>query len=482
MKPLNKKRAVTLYETRMSCGYIVATVVCYVIAAILWYAVAAVAPYTAVKTVGASDNARVTRDALSATAEQIAADEQTKERALLMPSSELSFCRRLRAVADAQCSIDYMIYDSYEQDYSYYFYAALLDAADRGVKVRIIVDGKLGRLSGTLDTLGKLLQNHNSVEFYYFNAVNLLDPAGLFVLLHDKVMLVDGQIAIVGGVNMGTGAFLGNYDMEVMISNSGVQGCGGAIARYFNALAEDPLTTRIVSDFVDLAAKTRYIDAYKEFYGQSEFATADIDYKTQGVAVDKVTFLTNEINDGKKSPIILQAVYNLTENSQKTTVVTPYTLLENDKKRKLKRLAASCGDFTLITNSLYNTRNVAFADYYYTRKAYIDDNIRLLEFQADDQLHAKMFTFDGRYSMIGSFNLDERSAHIDTESVVIIDSPAFTATVDRYIEQTFINNSLQVGKNNEYLPSETVLAHDVPMSKRILYGLYRALGIVRCLI
>ena len=482
MRPLNKKRATTLYETRIRPGYVISTVICYIVAAIAWYAIAAIAPYTAHITVSEIDRARVTREALSATAEQIAADEREKERALLMPSSEQTFYRRLRVVEDAQSTIDYMIYDSYEQEYSYYFYAALLDAADRGVKVRIVVDGKLGKLSGSLETLGKLLQNHNNIEFYYFNMLNLLDPSGLFVLLHDKVMLVDGQIAIVGGVNMGTSAFTANYDMEIMISNGKADGCCGGIERYFDSLVGNDLTTRIVSDFVDLAAKTRYIDAYREFYGRSELATAEIVYKTQGVAVDKATFLANELTADKKSPVILQAVYNLTENSKKTTVVTPYTLLEGDKKRKLKRLAATCEDFTLVTNSLYNTRNVAYADYYYTRKAYIDENIRLLEYQADNQLHAKMFTFDGRYSIIGSFNLDERSAHIDTESVVIVDSPAFTAIVDEYIENTFIADSLEVGKNNEYLPSDTVTAHSVPSSKRVLYFIYSALGVVRCLI
>ena len=91
-----------------------------------------------------------------------------------------------------------------------------------------------------------------------------------------------------------------------------------------------------------------------------------------------------------------------------------------------------------------------------------------MEYQADNQLHAKMFTFDNRYSIIGSFNLDERSAHIDTESVVIIDSPAFTAQLDDYINDTFVVNSLQVGMNNEYLPSDTVKSHDVP-AKRSLY-------------
>ncbi|MDE6401416.1 MAG: hypothetical protein K2L54_02260, partial [Clostridiales bacterium] len=146
----------------MRVGYVVKTVVCYFFAFILWYIVAVVAPYTVTVNVSAADNARITRSAFSATQAEVDRDEALKERALLMPTSEQSFYRRLRLVEDAQRSIDFMVYDTYEQEWSYYYYTALVRAADRGVKVRIVLDGKMGRLSGDLETIGNIVSNHKN--------------------------------------------------------------------------------------------------------------------------------------------------------------------------------------------------------------------------------------------------------------------------------------------------------------------------------
>lgn len=484
MKPLHKKKAITLYETRMRVGYVISTAVCYFFAAVVWYILAVILPYTATVKVSAADNAKITRAAFSASQEQIELEDEKKEHALLMPSSESSFNRRLRLVEDAKHTIDFMVYDTYEQDYSYIYYAALIRAADRGVKVKIILDGKMGKLNGALQTIGDIVSNHNNIELYYFNTVNIFDPAGLMTLMHDKVLIVDGETLIVGGVNMGTAAFTANFDMEVMITNSGKNGCAGQAERYFEQMLGSGLVTRIRSKYGDLKAKQRYINEFIEYFNACEFADVEIDYKTQGVPIDKATYVTNPISTTKKAPIILQAVYNLMESSKKSIAITPYPLLENDKKAKIRSLAANNDEFILITNSLYNTRNVAYADYYYTREAYIDKNITLLEYQAKNQLHAKVYSFDDRFSIIGSFNLDERSAHIDTESVVVIDSPAFNAVLNEYINTTFIANSLQVGSNNKYLPSDTVANHEDEISgkKKFQYWLYQSLGIVRCLI
>ena len=482
MKYRNGKKFNRLYGRKISVKFVVLTLVFYLLAAILWYIIAAVSPYMNTVEVGREAAAAGTREAMSATAAEIARDEKDKERAFLMPSGADSFYRRLRLVEDAQKSIDFMVYDSYEEEYTTIFYTALLRAADRGVKVRILVDGKMGVLNGSLSQIGTLLQNHNNIEFYYYNGVNIADPAGLFVMMHDKVMLVDGSIAIVGGVNMGTSAFLYNFDMEVMITNSGAEGCAGAVKRYYDDMTVSSLARHIVSQNANYEVKTQYIDDFERFFAASGYAETKIDYSALGVPVNKVTYLTNGAEGNKKQPIIYKALCNLGASSKKSTFVTPYTLLENDKKKDIIAIAAKNDDFRLVTNSLYNTRNVAFADYYYSRKSYLTGDITIFEYQAENQLHAKMYTFDDRFAVIGSFNLDERSCHIDTESVVVIDSEEFTAIVNEYIDETFVKNSLQVGADNEYMPSDTVSAHEVPQNKRILYGLYRALGIVRCLI
>lgn len=477
-----RKKAIALYETKMRVGYIVKTSVCYLFAAIVWYILAVILPYTVAVGVSASDKLLVTRQAFSATQSEIDRDESEKERALLMPTSESSFCRRLKLIEDAERTINYMVYDTYEEAFSYFYYTALVRAADRGVKVRIILDGKMGRLTGELATIGKIVSNHNNIELYYFNEINLFDPAGLMVLMHDKVTIVDGKMLIVGGVNMGRSAYTHNFDMEVMITNSGVNGSAGQAERYFERMLKSGIVRRIKSKKGDNIAKRRYEEQFLRYYKASEFADTDIDYADIGVPINKSTFLSNKISTGKKSPIILQAVYNLMESSERSVIVTPYTLLENDKKARIRRLAEKNDEFVIVTNSMYNTRNVGYADYYYTRESYIDKNITLFEFQAKNQLHAKMFTFDDRYCVIGSFNMDERSAHIDTESVAVIDSPTLAKQLNEYIKTVFIDNSLQVGPNNEYLPSETVKDHDISTGKKFKYWLYSALGIIRCLI
>lgn len=477
MKPRKSKKAIALYETHMRCGYVILTAVCYFLAAAIWYILCVITPYMDSVPVAAADRASLTREAFTASSEQIERDESQKERALLMPSCVDSFYRRLRLIEDAESTIEYMVYDNYEQEFTLIYYAALLRAADRGVKVRIIVDGKMGTFVDTLKEIGQLLYNHNNIEVYHFNPLNIWKPANLMVLMHDKMTIVDGNKLIVGGANMGTASFTANYDMEVMITNSGADGSAGQAERYFNKMVSNRLCVRKTSKKCDFSAKEKYFSKLSDFLNTYNFTEA-IEYDTQGVAVDKVTLLTNKIDGGKKPPIILQAIFNFMESSEKTVIVTPYTLLVDKKIKQLRGFAAENKEFKIITNSLYNSRNVGYAAYYHSRRDYIDENIELWEYQAKNQLHAKMFSFDDRYSVIGSFNLDERSAHIDTESMLVIDSPSFNAQVNAYIDDVFIKNSLQVGKNNEYLPSDTVVAGGVPRKKKVKYAAYNMLQVV----
>lgn len=483
MKTLYKKKAIALYETRMRVGFVIKTVVFYLIAAVLWYIIAVIAPYTATMEVSASQNIVLTRNAFSATEKDVGVPIDNKERALLLPTGESSFCRRLRLIEDAKSTIDFMVYLASKSDFSDYYYMALVRAAERGVKVRIIQDGKMGKLDGYVsDGIANIIYNHNNIELYYFNCINILDPAGLATVMHDKVTIVDNDKMIVGGANMGTSAYLYNYDMEVLVTNSGAGKSVGQAEQYFEKMLKNELTERIKSKKRDFSGKNKYEQKYLDYYNKCEFSQCEIDYNALGVPVNKITYLSNPISSTKKTPIILQALFNMMESSEKTIMITPYTLLENDKIKKLRGLAAKNKQFTLITNSLYNSRNVGYADYYYNRDKYLNSNIDILEFQNNIQLHAKVYSFDDRYSVIGSFNFDERSAHIDTESVVIIDSEDFNKELQDYIENTFIAESLKVGNNNEYIPSDTVKSREVPAKKKFTYWLYRALGVVRCLI
>lgn len=473
---MGNKKAISLYETRLSIKYVVLTIVLYLIAAVLIYVLGTITPYMGKVKISEADAARVSVGALSASDEEVSRADAQKERALLMPTvASDTFYRRLHLIADAQKTVDCMIHFNYDDIGPELYYAALMDAADRGVKVRIILDGKQGVMKGRHEDLQQLLQNHNNICVYYFNPVNIWKPAGLNTLLHDKVTIVDNDKLIIGGANMGMGAYNNNFDMEVMITNSGDGGSAGQATRYYESMLNSGLAKRKTSKKADYSAKQRYLTQFYDKYAEYENEYGDVDYATQGVAVNKITVLSNPVTDGKKSPIILEAIFGLAENSSDTTLVTPYALLEGDKRARLRAAAAKNSRFRLVTNSLYNTRNAAYSCYRHNREEYICDDIELWEYQADDQLHAKIAVFDKRYSIIGSFNLDERSAHIDTETVAIIDSEEFAVGVEEYIDQTFIGNGLRVGADNKYIPSDTVTAGEVPKSKKRLYDFYNAL-------
>lgn len=477
-----KTKTVALYETRMSGKYIAKTIVCYIAAAVVWYIIAAIAPYIGNVNVSAEASAQLNKAAFCATSEQIGRDEAEKERALLLPSSSDTFYFRLKLIEDATRTLDCLIFTGYDDSYSRHYYTALLRAADRGVKVRIVQDGKQGRLSGGLADIYKLLCNHQNIEFYYFNAVRILKPSGINSIMHDKLTVIDGNRMMVGGVNIGLAAYLYNYDMEVLITNSGERGSVGQAENYFDKMLSFEYTERQHSAKAKSGVRDKCENEFNQFYNEYPHKQDKIEYCGLGTAVDKVTLLTNPVNDQKKQPIILRAVLNMMSESEKTTVVTPYMLLTNRYKKEIKSIARSGKQIDVITNSLYNSRNVGYADYFHTRSDYLSDNITLREYQAVNQLHAKMFTFDGRISVIGSFNLDERSSHIDTESVVIIDSEQFTAQLNSYINKTFIDNSLTVGADNTYLPSGTVTAGKVTHKKMFIYNILSVLSYVRYLI
>ncbi len=468
------KKVSALGETRISIKYAVTLVVCYLLAAVIWFALGAFLPYTVKIEVSAEQNARLTRAAFSATRQQTDKTESEKERATLMPTSEDSFVQRLKLVENAESCIDFMVYDSYEDVGAEYFYTALYRAAERGVYVRILVDGKLGKLGGTLKPFENILSFHNNVELYYFNTANIFRPEGLLVLCHDKVTVIDNDKMIVGGANMGMGAYTANYDMEVLITN-GKDSVKSAKNYISGIMANKRLAKRQKTKKCDISAIKEYEKRLIKYLNENQNCA---DYENKSIAVDKITFLSNPVSDGKKAPIIFQALMNLAESSKETTIVTPYALLVDDKIDRIRQIAAKSDKFTIITNSLYNTRNAAYAEYYNHRTKYLGSNIELWEYQAENQLHAKIYSFDNRFSVIGSFNLDERSAHIDTESVVIIDSEEFNAVLTEYIEGQFKQNSLQVGDNNEYIASATVTAGDVPSKKRNKYKLYSIMGVL----
>ena len=114
------------------------------------------------------------------------ASDLNADRALLLPTGEEALAARLALIQNAQTSIDLGSYIYAADESGYKISAALLAAAERGVKVRLITDGLIGWINLGNDPLGSALGSHPNVEIKFYNPVNVLRPQGLNARYHEK--------------------------------------------------------------------------------------------------------------------------------------------------------------------------------------------------------------------------------------------------------------------------------------------------------
>ena len=123
-----------------------------------------------------------------------------------------------------------------------------------------------------------------------------------------------------------------------------------------------------------------------------------------------------------------------------------------------------------LTNSMASSPNYpAFSAYSSQRSKFLATGVEIYEYQSTDSIHGKSCVADGRISVVGSFNLDDRSLYIDTESVLIIDSPEVFAQLNAELDTLFAQ-SAAVGPDNAYLPGSGATALNVSLGKRLLMG------------
>ena len=106
-------------------------------------------------------------------------DGAAGDRATLLTTGEEALAARLNLIANAQTSLVVGSYLYADDESGYTVAAALLDAADRGVKVRIVVDGLVGRLNFLGGNLGYALGTHETVSYTHLPRAGCWAPSSL---------------------------------------------------------------------------------------------------------------------------------------------------------------------------------------------------------------------------------------------------------------------------------------------------------------
>lgn len=405
------------------------------------------------------------------------------DRALLVETPQDAFNIRVEMIYAAKERIDVVYHTVHKGGSTDAFFAALLQAAERGVPVRVLLDGKVGAADPDAARLVQAMSRHQNVTCGYYNAARLLSPWNWHALLHDKFLVVDGRYLLTGGRNIGDKYFApAGYtgrvtnDRDVFVSReSGDDSVLDQAQDYIDALwrsgyVEEVRTIKRLDVNRELNRAARSAEAFAQ-ENAPLLARALEDYRAAAVPCGKITLIHNPIHVSKKEPWVGHKLCDLMQQAQHSvTIQTPYAT----KNSSLLAAMKTAGDrvpLTMVTNSLASSPNFpAFSNYYVNRRHFVKTGADIFEYQSEDSIHGKSLVIDKRLGIVGSFNMDERSFYIDTETMLIIDSVPFAVSLDAAID-AYKMRSLCVCGREDCGHERHVQAQPVPRGKRFVMRL-----------
>ncbi len=397
----------------------------------------------------------------------------------LLQYGALAFLSRAALADLAERSLDVQYY-IYEADESGLVLAdRLLAAARRGVRVRLLVDdSNLVRSEDRLATLAGQPNFEIRVFNPYRNRVRWMRPLEFVTSfgrvqrrMHNKIFAVDGQLAVIGGRNIGDNYFdlhkgVNFSDLELLAAGPVAHDAVASFDDYWNSAWAVPIEaflkrmpTAAEADVVadEFAAQASANNDVRESYGP---VLADMRELVLGSKfeywgpAELVADPPEKIDESRRTPSpLLTRVYGLWRAARSEVLVESAYLVPLRAGADLIAERARAGvRVALLTNSLASTDVVpVHAGYAKRRRELLAAGVELYEFQAEARqrpgerryfrrmgggaaLHSKVMVIDRSLTWVGSFNIDPRSALINTELAVLVKSPALAAATAALVE------------------------------------------------
>jgi len=409
------------------------------------------------------------------------------DRAGIMEMGEAGLEARVGMIHAARSSLDVSYYSIHWGDSTQVFFGALLDAANRGVKVRFLIDGVAHHLTRQAKTTAYALVQNPNVELKFYNPVQLLKPWTFNGRLHDKYIIVDDKFVLLGGRNIGdkyfeTEGYNKSYslDRDVLVYNTAAGTSNSAqsvipqVKQYFEeiwGMNTSKYKHRRLTAFQTAAGQKqteRLVDRYQQFIGNKPYlVSGHIDAEKITVPTAKISFIHNPSHTQKKEPLLWYQISELILNADhKVTIQSPYTVLNRPMENTLRKVGDKLEQFSLLTNSQASSPNVlAYSSYLASRTVLADTFDEIYEYQGDHSLHGKSYLIDNDLSLVGSYNLDLRSTYINTEVMLVIHGRQFHDRLEDHMS-AYQTASLVYDKKNGYSENSQIPPRDIPSYKK----------------
>ena len=359
--------------------------------------------------------------------------------------------------------------------------SALLEASDRGVRVRILVDGFCEFLNlRHSDTFRGLIRQEN-VTAKVYNPVSLLRPWNTNYRMHDKYMIADGTAYILGGrntKNVSLGQYPGEHDIDrdILVWEKDGKGSVKQVLGYFEQIWSLP-GSRLLNPYgqPDEKAMDSLRERYESLQTRYPRCFLPADYESMTTPVEGIKLLCNPVEVGTKSPRLWTELISWMGQGRDVQVQTPYIIFNRTMYRDLYDLTRENRDIRILTNSpVLGANPCGCADYLNQRRNLRKTGAQIWEYAGGNSSHTKTVVIDDHLSIVGSFNFDMRSTYLDTEMMLVIDSPELNSHL-----RSMYENDLKQSKCMQ-LNGETILgeAFDQPKMGLIQSLFYRVLRIL----
>lgn len=370
----------------------------------------------------------------------------------------------------------------------------LVRAADRGVKVRMLVDDLMVD-ADVKDIL--TLNSHKNISVRVYNpgvnlGKNIVEKVTKFATdfrsanlrMHNKTFIVDDKVVITGGRNIANEYF--DYDHEynfrdrdVLLIGKETKNVKKSFSKFWNSDLSVPIIDMVDNEPADATDEKRFDKLHEYACNPDNFwpqvrekiarlpeAFPSIKGSDKFVWVEDVEFVSDEpgkndgnsgLGGGGKST---QSLIRLIKNAKKSIDIQSPYLVTTELGQNLFKEAIDRGvKIRILTNSLASTDNLeAFAGYQSEREALLKTGVRIFEFRPDAAermkimtgelqealdyapifgLHSKSMVVDNEITVIGTFNLDPRSANLNTECITIVNSEQIAKNVMIGFEEEF---------------------------------------------
>jgi putative cardiolipin synthase len=440
-----------------------------------------------------------------------------------------AFVARAEMCLYAERSIDVQYYLYHNDLVGKLFSDLLLKAADRGVRVRLLVDD--------MDFAGRdlevvVMDSHPNMEVRIFNPFSRsVSRTSQFITrmgsvtrrMHNKSFTVDNQLTILGGRNIGNEYFgadpdLAFADLDVLVIGPVAQKVSTIFDRYWNSelaypasvlpTVEPPTPEQIreqreqLNQFVADQHDSEYLQELRNSDLANQIRNKQVEFKWGDAAVvfDEPEKLQHDFSKTEYYLEPMLAPY-MDGVKEELIIFSPYFVPGKPGTAFLVQLAQRGVRVRILTNSLAsNDVGIVHAGYQKYRKKLLQGGVELYELNkklsrkerkekkgrsgsSKASLHAKSFVFDRNQVFIGSLNLDPRATEHNTEIGVILNVPEIAEDMALWFEENIEQLAFRLELIKDEDGNERLYWHGWEEGKQVVYthephaGFWRRLGV-----